>query len=332
MILVTGGTGILGARLLFDLVSKNKTVSAIKRPSSDLKSVQSVFQFYGDHDLTLFHQIDWINADVNDLLSLIDAFQNIDTVYHCAAVVSFHYSDLDLMTQVNVEGTKNVVNACLETEVKTLCHVSSTAAITLNKENIGIESTPWKLQPTTSGYAITKYNAELEVWRGQEEGLQVVVVNPCMILGAGPIDKSSSGLFATGKKGMSFYTKGSNAYVDVRDVSKVMIHLVDHEIFGKRFLVIGENYTFKRFFTELCSVFNSKTPQTEARPWMISLIKNIHQLRYLLTGKKPLITKETCRSANKISVFKKDQLEKVYPKPFIPVQSSLSYFAEYYRS
>lgn len=331
MILVTGGTGILGGRLLFDLTRKGEKVRAIKRPSSNLNTLKEVFKFYGDKDGFLFNQIEWINADLLNLFELEDALLQVEAIYHCAALVSFHHSDKDWMYQINVIGTRNLINLSIELGVKTFCHVSSTAAINLDKNNIGKESIPWKNGKDKSYYGVTKYLSELEVFRGQEEGLNIVIINPSMILGAGVEGRSSSGLFQTGKKGLAFYPGGSNAYVDVRDVSKTMLFLVEHKIFGERLLVFSENYTFKAFFIELCRFFNSKQPSIAAKPWMVKILERIQHIRYLLTKKKPLITKETCKSAMKEVKYSDQKLKTLIPFPFIPVRESINYFGAFYK-
>ena len=206
MILVTGGTGLLGTHLLIELCKGDEKIRAIKRERSNLALVEQLFCFYNaENGKQLFSKIEWIDADINDIIELEDAFEGVDTVYHCAAVVSFDPKDYTRTDKINREGTANVVNCCLDAKVKKLCHVSSTAAIGRTKESEVItEKNSWKNTPENSWYAISKYNAEREVWRGIEEGLNAVIVNPCVILGPSDWNSSSSSLFQTAAKGLKY--------------------------------------------------------------------------------------------------------------------------------
>jgi dihydroflavonol-4-reductase len=191
MILVTGGTGLVGSHLLYDLVKSGASVRALKRAGSDLKGVLKTFSFYSQVPEELFSRIQWVEGDIEDMASLEDAMEGADKVYHCAAIVSFLPQDRSAMLRVNVEGTANVVNACLQKQVSKLCHVSSIASLGRNStSDLVNEETHWKTSPQNSWYAISKYGAEREVWRGAEEGLKVVVVNPSVILGPGSWNKS----------------------------------------------------------------------------------------------------------------------------------------------
>ena len=224
MILVTGGTGLLGSHLLFQLTNESNSIKAIFRNEKKIDLVQRLFLFYDSiNGQSRFDSIQWINCDVLDSVTLHEVMEGCDFVYHCAAIVSFDKDDFFKMMKINREGTSNVVNSCLELGVKKLCYVSSTAAIG-NGENdpIVTEETKWKQSPTTSGYSIAKYSAEKEVWRGVEEGLDVVIINPCVIIGAGDWKESSLTMFATVDNGLRFYTSGANAFVDSRDVALAM--------------------------------------------------------------------------------------------------------------
>jgi len=227
MILVTGGTGLVGAHLLYSLINNGENVRAIHRKSSDLEAVKNVFSFYTNEPEILFTKIEWMVADITDVPSLTPAFKDIDYVYHCAAYISFNPRHYSTLKKVNVEGTANIVNFSLSHNVKKLCYVSSIATIgkTANGSLI-TEETEYNPEEDNSVYAITKYNAEMEVWRGTQEGLDAVIVHPGVILGEGIWSSASGGILRTVYKGVKYYTTGGVGIVDVQDVAEVMISLL----------------------------------------------------------------------------------------------------------
>jgi nucleoside-diphosphate-sugar epimerase len=217
-------------------------------------------------------------------------------VYHCAALVSFHHDDFQQLIKLNREGTGNIVNVCLDLGVEKLCYVSSTAAVGSNGSELITEKTPWKNTPTTTGYSISKYNAEREVWRGIEEGLNAVMVNPCVILGAGNWNDSSLTIFRTLKKGMKFYPPGSNSIVDARDVAEIMVRLMESDIHSERFLCIGSNQSFFELMSKISMQLGVKAPSKEAPRFLVNLVRRMAGFISIFTRKKPSITKETLQS------------------------------------
>jgi len=312
MILVTGGTGLLGSHLLIDLINKSLLVRAIYRNKSKCDLVRRLFLYYDPvNGQKKFDTIQWINCDVLDVVTLSEAMEGCEYVYHCAAIVSFNKNDFYKMMKINREGTANVVNTCLDLGIKKLCYVSSTAAIgTGENDSIVTEKTKWKQSPTTSGYSISKYSAEKEVWRGVEEGLDVVIVNPCVIIGAGDWNESSLTMFKTVDKGLQFYTTGANAFVDARDVVSIMTQLMEREIKNQRFLCIGENSTFKNLFDHIAQKLNKKEASILVRPWLIGLTWRVMWLISKVTGKQSPITKETARSAFGTTVYDASKIKK----------------------
>ena len=221
MILVTGGTGLVGSHLLYKLLKTNNKIRAIYRREHKLALVKKVFSYYSADDESLFEQIEWVEADITDIPALQRAFQDIDYVYHCAAFVSFEPDKYHVLRKINIEGTANVVNFCLSHQVKKLCYVSSIAAIghQQNPQQLITEDTNWNQDADNSVYAITKYGAEIEVWRGSQEGIDAVIINPGIIIGPGFWNSGgSSSLIKKIYKGMPYYTHGVTAYVDVDDV------------------------------------------------------------------------------------------------------------------
>jgi dihydroflavonol-4-reductase len=271
MILVTGGTGLVGAHLLLQLAENEAGVRAIYRRQKALEKTKSLFKLYQKE--ALFNKIEWVEADIIAIPSLEIAFQNITYVYHCAGLISYDPNDEDQLRKVNIEGTANIVNFCLAYNIKKLCHVSSIAALGDLKpyEKEVSEQTEWNPEAPHSDYAISKYGAEMEIWRGQQEGLKVVIVNPGVIFGAGFWEQGSGVFFTAVKKGFPFYTNGATGYVGVTDVVKIMIQLMKSDIIGERFSVIAENLTFKKVIFDIAEKLKAKKPKTEAKPWMLAI-------------------------------------------------------------
>lgn len=320
MILVTGPTGLLGSRLLFDLAAAGKKVRALKRTNSKMGNVDHYFKDHPD----LYSNIDWVTGDVTDIFSLKDAFAGIAEVYHCAGRVSFQPSDKLRMQHVNIEGTTNVVNFALEFGIKKLCHVSSVAALGRNGSGEVInENVSWKNSPHNSSYAISKYGAEREVWRGIAEGLSAVIVNPGIIVGPGNMKTDSSMIFGQVLKGLKFYTHGINGFVAVADVSKIMIALTESEIQSERYIVVSESKPFRDVFNIIADNFLKKRPNIYAGPLLSSMAWRINHLKYLLTGSKPVITKETASSAAGKYFYDNSKIRNALHYEFIPVADSV---------
>jgi len=297
MILVTGGTGLLGSHLLIELMQSNDNVRVLYRSDSRIKIVQHLFQFYfGENWEDLFNKIEWIHGDILDLTSLNNAIQGCKQVYHCAALVSFHPRDFDKLIKINREGTANVVNLCLSNSVDKLCYVSSTAAVGGEDGKTINENHSWKNSPTTSGYSISKYSAENEVWRGIEEGLNAVIVNPCVILGPGNWNDSSLTLFKTMEKGVRFYPPGANAIVDARDVARIMVQLMHSEKHSQRYLCIGSNQTFKELMDVIAKELKVKKPTVLAKRWMVNSARRVLEFFSIFTQKRSSVTSETVNS------------------------------------
>jgi len=297
MIFVTGGTGLLGSHLLIELTRNNENIRALYRSESRLKIVQHLFQFYyGDNWENFFNKILWIQGDILDITSLNNALHGCKLVYHCAALVSFHPKDFDNVMKINREGTANVVNLSLSNSVDKLCYVSSTAAVGGEDGKTINENHQWKNSPTTSGYSVSKYSAEKEVWRGIEEGLDAVIVNPCVILGPGNWNDSSLTLFKTMEKGVRFYPPGANAIVDARDVARIMVQLMQSEIVSQRYLCIGNNQTFKKLMDAIAEELEVKKPTTPVKRWMVNSVRRILGFISIFTQKRSSVTSETVNS------------------------------------
>ncbi|MBA3706222.1 MAG: NAD-dependent epimerase/dehydratase family protein [Bacteroidetes bacterium] len=325
MILVTGGTGLVGTHLLFDLTRLGKKVRALKRSSSNIANVKKVFSYYTPHAEDLLKNIEWVNADLLDIYTLLDAMEGITEVYHCAAIVSFDPQEEIEMMRINIEGTTNMVNAALEKGIKKFCHMSSIAALGRAEHDVlTTEETYWKSSPENSNYSISKYGAEREVWRAAEEGLNVIIVNPSLIIGGGNWQQSSSNMFSKAYKGIKFYTNGGTGLIDVRDVSTLMIKLMENPINNERFLLIARNSTFKNYFDLIHEAFGNSKPSIKVGEFLSGFAWRAEKIKSMLTGEKALITKETARSAHKLSFFSNQKILKLFPDyKFIPLEQSV---------
>lgn len=298
MVFVTGGTGLLGSHLLFYLAQKHDKIRALYRNEKAISRVAGLFKLYapenGEH---LFLKIEWVKGDILDIPSLEVAFKGVSHVYHCAGMVSFEKKHFNELIKTNREGTANIVNFCLLHGVQKLCYVSSTAALGGQSNELVNENTKWKLSPKTSGYAISKYSAEKEVWRGVEEGLDCVIVNPSIIFGSGDWNESSLTIFRTVNKGLSFYTRGQNGFVDARDVAELMIRLMESEIKNERFICVGVNAPFKLLLTKIALKLNKKPPFINTPNWLMGLTWRFSWLLSKIHVRNATVTKASAQSA-----------------------------------
>jgi nucleoside-diphosphate-sugar epimerase len=309
MILVTGGTGLIGSHLLHELCRQSRDVRALKRSTSNVKQTQKLFHYYSPNDSTLFDKIQWVDGDVEDYLSLLDALEGVEEVYHCAAMVSFAKRDIQRMLEVNVGGTANMVDASLETGVKRFCHVSSVASLGGPVDGKMVtEESIWGKSKGKSGYAVSKFRSEMEVWRGIELGLNATMVNPSVIIGPGRWDTGSGQIFGTLANGFPFYTKGITGYVDVRDVVDSMISAMDKQLWGRRFIINGENVSHQKVFELIAQANGHKPPTIEVKPWMTSVAWRGAWLVSQFTRKSPAITRDTANSGHSTTYYSSQRM------------------------
>jgi dihydroflavonol-4-reductase len=317
VIAVSGASGFLGSYVVCMLLEKGKSVRAFKRSQSSVREFEYIFQFYfGSLTLAeqqqLLTQLFWVEADINDVPSLEMALEGISEVYHCAAIVSFIQKDRYRMMKVNVEGTANMVNIALQKGVSKFCHVSSIAALGRAKSGDMVdESTRWNASKNNSNYAVSKYKAEMEVWRGAEEGLNVVVVNPGVILGPGDWNKGSCKLFQLVWKGMPFYTEGVNGYVDVQDVARAMLMLTEQSKFNQRYVLIGKNVNMRWYLDTVAGWLGKRKPSIKVNKLMAQLAWILDGAKSFILGKRPSLTRETARASLNRFFYSSQKIEKV---------------------
>ncbi|MFP4059554.1 MAG: NAD-dependent epimerase/dehydratase family protein [Bacteroidota bacterium] len=324
MIFVTGGTGLLGAHLLYHLVSGGEKVRAFKRASSDITITREIFNYYSAGGDRLFQQVKWVEGDLHFYPSVREMIEEAEIVYHCAAFVSFDPARKSRMIKDNIEVTANIVNSMLDKGKGKLCFVSSTAALgaSVNGEMVD-ENCLWKPARDTSAYSKSKYKSEMEVWRGIMEGLDAVIVNPSVIIGPGNWGKSSSALFTSIWKGMRFYTEGVTGYVDVNDVAECMITLTNSDISGERYIISAENKTYREIFTLIAKELGRKPPSIKATPIMASLAWRTEWLRGKLFFTVPAITRETALAGfNKVH-FSNQKIRETTGISFKPIKESI---------
>lgn len=296
MILVTGGTGLVGSHLLCYLTQKNDEVRAIYRSTESIEKVKKVFTYYPD-SAALFSKIEWVKADITDVPAMIPAFKGITHVYHCAALISFDPRDYIEMRKVNIHGTAIVVNLATDVGVEKLCFVSSIAAIGDDpKKELADESNEWSGNEKNHGYAITKYGAEMEVWRASQEGVDVVIVNPGVILGSGFWNSGSGKLFSQINKGFRYYSAGVTGFIGVQDVVKSMIQLMNSATKNQRFILVSENKSFQEVLFSIADAFGKKRPSILVKRWQASLFWRWEWLVSKVTSRKVRMSKHSAKS------------------------------------
>ncbi|HEY8367519.1 MAG TPA: NAD-dependent epimerase/dehydratase family protein [Bacteroidia bacterium] len=322
MIVLTGASGFLGAHILQNLLASGYKVRAIIRANSDLSFAKRVVEKYGN--AADWNKIDWFEADILDYFSLERAFEGATTVIHAAAMVSFWEKDRAQMYKVNVDGTANVVNACLYCKVKELVYISSIAALGRSDLDEPIsEKTPWKNSPDNSWYALSKNAGEREVWRGTEEGLPAIILNPGVIIGYAEWNKSSGKIFSQIKKGIPYYTSGANGFVDVKDVCKALIALLQSEVRNERFVLVSETVPFKKMIEVIASELKVKAPQKEISPLLLKIAVKLSGIWAKISGKEPILSSELAKTSQKQSQYLNTKIQETIHFKFTPVEDSL---------
>ncbi len=324
MILVTGGTGLVGSHLLLDLTKSGKKVRAIYRSEKKLSEVKKVFSYYvsSKDAAMLFDSIDWIQADILEIPSLNKAFKNVDFVYHCAAIVSFDAENARKLRTTNIEGTANIVNSCIAFKIKKLCHISSIATmdLALGDEYIS-EKFTWHPEKAHSDYAISKYGAEIEVWRGTQEGLSAVIINPGVIIGPGFWLSGSGQLFTKVFEGLKFHFPKTTGFIGVQDVSKASVLLMDSSIENEQFIVVSENLSFKTILEWVAESLQKKAPNTPLKPWMVFIGWLFQSIAHILWGAKKQLSSNDYKSLFEHSFYNNEKIKEHIAFSFTPLKS-----------
>ena len=319
---------MLGAHLLYDLTKAGTKVRALKRKNSDPEAVRKIFSWYSDEADRLFRQIEWLEGDLLDVDSLRAGLEGIDTVIHAAAKVSFDPADRVNLLHENIQGTIHLVELAKEFGIKRFCHVSSIAS--LGEQTPGIpmdEDFAWRNDGKRSAYAESKFQSEMEVWRGIHEGLNCVIVNPSVIFGPGNWHNGSPRFFTTVRNGMKFYPSGGTGFVDVRDVSRAIIGLLSEDTWesvrNQRYLLSAENLSYREVFSRIADSLNRPRPRIEAGRFLLQTGWRIAALAAFLTGKSPALTRDTARSSIRTSLYDGSKITRTIDFNYTPVAKTI---------
>lgn len=330
MILVTGATGFLGSHLVCQLLLQHKKVKALKRTGSAMAEFQFVSSLYFLTAEQLAN-LTWAEADLLNVGDLELAFTGVNEVIHCAAMVSFQKKDAHRMMQNNVTGTANMVNLALHFSVQKFGYVSSTAALgrAVNGQTMD-EKSEWEENANNTQYAESKHLAELEVWRGIQEGLPAVIVNPAIIIGAGNFTRGTGKMFQLAAKGFRFYTPGINGFVDVRDVARILIELMERNITHERFVLVSENIPYRTFYEEAARQLNTPPPSVPVPAWAAHIGTTVLGFIASLRGTSPLLTKETTHAAYQQYYYSNRKITALLDYEFIPIAETIRWACSYY--
>ncbi len=328
MIFITGGSGMLGSRLVYDFYLKQKKVTVLVQNQNSVLRLRNNIGYYTNNVDSVINNIDFVEGDILDYDLLNNTIEPGSFVYHCAAYVSFNKRDTNKINTININGTANIVNICLQKNVSQLCHVSSIGAIGSSANGSSItENTPWT-PGLKSAYSLSKYYSELEVWRGIAEGLNAVIVNPAVMIGEGDWERGSGELFSRTYKGIGFYTLGSTGYVDIFDVSKAMIALTEAGVCGQRFILSAETLNYRMFFTKVAVALKVKPPHRYAGKTLTEIAWRTDSIVSLILCRKPLLTKNTSRIAHCSDSYDGQKIKQYITFEYTPVWTTIKRVAK----
>jgi nucleoside-diphosphate-sugar epimerase len=324
MVLVTGGTGLVGSHLILNLLNRGYQVKVLVRKNSHRKLILNTFSYYSEKAVELFNKIIWAEGDLLEITSIEDALEGVQQVYHTAAFISFNPWLKKKIIETNVEGTANVINVCIDKSIEKLCFVSSIAALGITEDGSEItENVPWKPTKHESAYAFSKFKSEMEVWRGITEGLRAIIVCPSVIFGPGNWEKGSGAIIKNVKRGVPFYTDGVTGFVDVKDVAEIMIQLMESNISGERFIVSSENVCYKDLLTTIASNLNVKPPQTYLKSWLSGIMWRLASINSFVFSTSAQISRNIVEIAYKKIYYSSAKVEQAINFKFKPVKETL---------
>ena len=311
MILVTGGTGQIGSRLLLNL-TKNKAykVRAIYRNTQSLEKIRQLFVKHSDSGAAQFDTIEWVQADLSNIPALEKAFEGVTFVFHCAGLISFQPQDFDKLIEVNVQGTANIVNLSIDFGVKKLCYVSSVATLSTLPHTPIDEENDWNNEDNNTDYAISKRGAEMEVWRGSQEGLPVVIVNPSVVLGGDFTDRGSGLFYKKVANGLRYYPAGATGFVGVDDVVRAMVQLQFSEVDGERFVLNAENLTYKAVLERIANQLGVKPPTKRVSHQMLRFLARLDGVLSFLHLKKRTLTLASADALGTVTTYNGEKIKK----------------------
>ncbi len=307
-ILVTGGTGLLGSHLLFELVKSGVKPIAIKRKTSDVKKVLNLFSLYTTKAELLFNMITWKTCNILDLLELNNIVKDVTQIYHCASLVSFNPKLKNKIIDTNYIGTSNIVNLALKHNISKLCHVSSISTFSSNKGKAINEDCFWSWE-NKSPYAISKHLAEMEIWRGIAEGLNATIVNPSIIIGPGEFQNSINNIIKVIKKKLPFYPSGSCGIIDVKDLVKIMIQLMEKSIHSEQFIISSHNIKYKELLQFIANQVNIPPPKFMVGKIAINILLKIYHVINFFKKNTPKLHVDSLRRAHSKIVLDSSKIQ-----------------------
>ena len=314
MIVITGATGLVGNFLLKQLVNQKDRVKVIIRKESDKHEFE--------YDTTY---VEWVVGDINDVQFLYDVIPDVKEIYHCAGLVSYSSKNEDLLDRVNVDGTRNLVNVSMELGIDKFCFISSIAALGSSKDKVINESAPFDPNNYNSYYAKSKYLAELEVWRASEEGLNVIIVNPTIILGPGDWNRSSSKIFKYVYDENSYYMGGGYNFIDVRDVTELCVTMMKSDISGEQFVLSGKNVSYKYLFELVAKGFDKLAPRKKAGKGVKRLLYYYSKLKNIFSNAEPIITKDAINKSDKFPEIDNSKVQNQFPHEYFSIEKTVEW-------
>lgn len=314
---------MVGSHLLLELLKSGNKVRAIHRKNSDLQAVKKVFSYYKPADEVdfLFSKIQWIEANLNDIPALTEVFNGVSTVYHCAALISFDTSEEKILRKINIEGTANIVNLCVVFKIKKLCYISSIAAMDVSLgEKYVTENFTWNQEKYHNEYAISKHGAEIEVWRGTQEGVPAIIMNPGVILGPGFWNAGSGQLFKKTDEGLNYHFPKTTGFVGVQDVVKAASIVMESNIQNEQYIVVAENLSFRDVLGLVAEGIQKPSPKKRLKPWMVFIGWMYQSVANFLFGTKKLIAREDYKSLFKHTFYSSAKLRSEFPFQYTPIR------------
>ena len=330
LVFLTGSTGLIGGHLLVHLFNCKYQIRALIRSTSSFEQLRLICNFYGISFQNLHDSVEWVYGDTLDYVGLLESMAGVEEVFHCAALVSFNQKNNEELLRTNVRGTANMVDSALECGVRRFCFISSIGSLGSENDNGLIDENSFRdPNKKNSTYSESKFLSELEVWRGSVEGLNVVILNPGVVLGSGRLDKGSLLLFGVARKGMPFYTEATTGYVDVRDICSIAIELMSKDIFGKRFILVSENIDNKQLFKLIANEFGKKGPSVHAGKVILNIAAFLSMVIGKFTGNVPQLTNETVKTAQNPQRYSSKQIIETLNYKFIPIKKTIGDIAEF---
>ena len=316
-ILVTGGTGLLGSYMLRWFRHHGYT-NLTATFHNDSKTLPADLQ----------QGIEWKKLVLPDIQDTHEIISGMDWVIHTAAYIGYNKNEKAKLLAINQEGTKHIVNACLEHQVKHFIYVGSIGALGKEKNFATLnEASPWLQNEFSTTYGLSKYLGELEAWRGSIEGLNVTAVLPSVILGTGDWQRSSLQIFDRVAKKSGWYPGGQTGYVDVRDLANFIGLILEKNKPGERWILNAENLSYEVIYRMIGQVLGLQKNFRPAPRWLANVILSSISL---MTGKQ--LGKEILAPA--YATFSYDHSKSLALDGFSyrPIEETIHEVTEIYRS